>query len=204
MSNSFRAFVMEMVPPNSCSSMSTSLKLKLAFSVGMPPHICCASRGIVLPGHCEQFAGFLQVSVARQYSFSAAAQVTGEFETVAMPPRLESNLSCISIQTCMLPIFAFLFDSNLGHFLAHFFLRVTLSFPTDAVFQLDSAGTMLSNMSKCKTYLYLLLECLPKPVKLNTLPCITTAGSVTSNAPGAFHRTVNLTVRRMHVSFWAH
>merc|ERR1719329_1366001 len=75
-----------------------------------------------------------------------------------------------------------------------------LSLPTDARLQVDDSR-MLSKRSRPSAYLYLLFECLPKPVKLNEFAPMMTVGSMTSTAPGAFHRTVNLTVRKMHVSF---
>mmetsp|Transcript_46445 Transcript_46445/g.81739 ORF Transcript_46445/g.81739 Transcript_46445/m.81739 type:complete len:280 (+) Transcript_46445:1342-2181(+) len=204
MSNSFRALVIVIVPPSSCSSMSVSLKERVALSEGMPVQMCSSSFAVVFPGHCEQLAGFLHVSVGRQYNLSAAAQVIGELDTVAIPPREESSFSCISIQTCIFPIFVFLFPRSRGHFLAHLFFKVTLSLPTEAVFQLEVVGTMLSKSDKPSTYLYLLLECFPSPVKLKLLLVMFTEGSVTSNAPGAFQRTVNLTVKKMQVSFCAH
>mmetsp|Transcript_105890 Transcript_105890/g.226018 ORF Transcript_105890/g.226018 Transcript_105890/m.226018 type:complete len:270 (+) Transcript_105890:1155-1964(+) len=204
MSNSLRALVIVTGPPSSCSSVSLSLKAILAFSVGMPVQTCSSSFGTVFPGHCEQFAAFLQVSVARQYNLSDAAQVMGEFEAEVIPPRAESSFSCISIHTCMLAILVFLLSNKRGHFLGHRFRKVTLSLPTDAALQLDDCDAMLSKKFKESSYRYLLFECLPRPENLNEFSDIFTDGSVTSNAPGAFQRTVYFIVRKMHVSFCAH
>mmetsp|Transcript_35325 Transcript_35325/g.77216 ORF Transcript_35325/g.77216 Transcript_35325/m.77216 type:complete len:226 (+) Transcript_35325:1293-1970(+) len=184
--------------------MSRSLKLRLAFSEGTPEQMFSSGVGMVLPGHCEQLAAFLQLSVAKQYSFSCVAQVAGELETDVMPDRAPFNFSCISIQTCMFPIFVFLPRSSRGHFLAQRFRRVTLSFPTEAALQVEASDEMWSKRVRERLYLYLLLECLPRPVKLNVLLLKITEGSVTSRAPGAFHRTVYLIVKKMQESFCAH
>mmetsp|Transcript_55942 Transcript_55942/g.90509 ORF Transcript_55942/g.90509 Transcript_55942/m.90509 type:complete len:265 (-) Transcript_55942:57-851(-) len=139
-----------------------------------------------------------------QYSLFVAPQVIGELETLLIPPSVESSFSCISIQTCILAIFAFFSQSNLGHFLAQRFRSVTLSLPTDAELQVETSALMLSKRSRERKYLYLLLECFPRPEKLKKLPDMFTDGSVTSRAPGAFQRTVYLIVKKMLVSFWAH
>mmetsp|Transcript_79573 Transcript_79573/g.230102 ORF Transcript_79573/g.230102 Transcript_79573/m.230102 type:complete len:350 (-) Transcript_79573:404-1453(-) len=204
MSKSFLALVILTSPPSSPASMSASLKDKLALSVGTPVQTPSSIFGMVLPGHCAQASSFLHVSVARQYSFSDMPHVIGELETVVMPLRVESSFSCISIQMCMLPIFVFLSAINLGHFLGHLLRRVTLSLPTDAALQLEVSLEMWSNKPKDKKYLYLLFECFPRPEKLNMFLVMFTEGSVTSKAPGAFHRTVYLIVRNMQVSFCAH
>mmetsp|Transcript_64081 Transcript_64081/g.134726 ORF Transcript_64081/g.134726 Transcript_64081/m.134726 type:complete len:202 (-) Transcript_64081:545-1150(-) len=201
MSNSFFALVILSSPLSSPSSMSASLNVSVAFSDGMPVQIPSSACGTVFPGHCSQPSLCLQVSVARQYNLSNILHVTGEFETVVMPLSAESNFSCISIHMCMLPILAFLLAIKRGHFRGHFFLNVTLNFPTDAALHWENSLTMLSNKLRDRKYLYLLLECLPKPEKLKVLRVMLTLGSVTSKAPGAFHLTVYLTERKMQVSF---
>mmetsp|Transcript_91191 Transcript_91191/g.260925 ORF Transcript_91191/g.260925 Transcript_91191/m.260925 type:complete len:212 (-) Transcript_91191:352-987(-) len=204
MSNSFLAFEILTSPPSSPSSMSASLKLKVAFSVGLPVQMPSSSLATDLPGHWEQPSACLHVSVAKQYSFSDIWQVTGELDTVVMPLSAESTFSCISIHMCMLPIFVFLFAMSRGHFRGHRFLNVTLILPTEAALHWDDSLTMWSKRLKERKYLYLLFECFPRPEKLNMLRVMLTEGSVTSKAPGAFHRTVYLMVKKIAVSFCAH
>mmetsp|Transcript_92507 Transcript_92507/g.220160 ORF Transcript_92507/g.220160 Transcript_92507/m.220160 type:complete len:308 (-) Transcript_92507:43-966(-) len=184
--------------------MSASWKLRDAFSVGLPAHRLAFSSGSDFPGHWVQASDFLQVSVAMQYSFPIWPQDTGELVTELRPERLESSFSCISIQRCMLPILVFLSTKSRGHFLGHRFRRVTLSLPTEAALQEESCASMLSKRLTERKYLYLLLECFPRPEKLKTFPVMFTDGSVTSSAPGAFQRTVYFTERKIAVSFCAH